>query len=109
MVGAWQIYEHSGNQTFLIKSYEFYKELFWDGIGGKHFGYGYQAVLCLNKMAAILGFPDDAIHWNATGHLILFCLFNKSCILRRPQKHTLKRYDRPNSLTFELPWLVLCN
>ena len=67
MIGAWQIYEHSGNQTFLAKSYEFYKELFWDGIGGKHFGYGYQAVLCLNKMAAILGFPDDAIHWNATG------------------------------------------
>ena len=56
MIGAWQIYEHSGNQTFLAKSYEFYKELFWDGIGGKHFGYGYQAVLCLNKMAVILGF-----------------------------------------------------
>ena len=66
VIGAWQIYEHSGNQTFLAKSYEFYKELFWDGIGGKHFGYGYQAVLCLNKMAAILGFQEDAIHWNAT-------------------------------------------
>ena len=75
VIGAWQIYEHSGNQTFLAKSYEFYKELFWDGIGGKHFGYGYQAVLCLNKMAAILGFQEDAINWNATGHLILLCLF----------------------------------
>ena len=66
VIGAWQIYEHSGNETFLAKSYEFYKTLFWDGIGGKHFGFAYHAVLCLNKMATILGFPQDAIHWNST-------------------------------------------
>ena len=69
MIGAWQIYEHSGNLTFLSKSYEFYKELFWNGIGGNHFGYGYDSVLCLNKMADVLGFPEDAIHWNSTGNI----------------------------------------
>jgi hypothetical protein len=66
VIGAWQIYEHSSNRTFLEKSYEFYKELFWDGIDGKHFGYAYESVLCLNKMADILGSPEDAVHWNST-------------------------------------------
>ena len=32
--GAWQLYEHSGNTTFLQQAYTFYKQLFWDGIGG---------------------------------------------------------------------------
>ena len=66
MIGAWEIYEHSGNVTYLEKAYEFYKELFWEKIGGNHWGYGYEAVLCLNKMADILGFPEDTKHWNAT-------------------------------------------
>lgn len=41
--GAWQIYQHSGNRTFLEKSYQFYKELFWDGIEGKHWLYAYDS------------------------------------------------------------------
>ena len=65
-IGAWQIFEHSGNTTFLAKSYEFYKQLFWDGIRNKVWGYAYDAILCLNKMANVLGFPEDAEHWNAT-------------------------------------------
>ena len=43
MSGAWQIFEHSGNMTFLLKSYAFYKELFWDGIHGDHFFYIYDS------------------------------------------------------------------
>lgn len=66
IIGAWQIYEHSGNRTFLQQAYEFYKDLYWDNIGGKHFGYAYDSVLCLNKMADVLGYPEDAIHWNET-------------------------------------------
>ena len=44
--GAWQVYQHSGNKTFLEKSYQFYKDLFWDGIGGKHWLYAYDSGLC---------------------------------------------------------------
>ena len=66
VLGAWHIFEHSGNLTSLEKSYEFYKELFWDGIGGKLFGYAYDSVLCLNKMAEVLGYPEDPAHWNAS-------------------------------------------
>ena len=29
-------------------------------------GYAYDAILCLNKMADVLGFSQDAEHWNAT-------------------------------------------
>ena len=66
VIGAWQIYEHSGNLNFLEQAYSFYKELFWDGIGGNHFEYGYDSILCLNKMAEVLGQPEDAVHWNTS-------------------------------------------
>jgi hypothetical protein len=64
--GACEIFEHSGNMTFLAQAYAFYKTLFWEGIGGKHFNYAYDAVLCLNRMAELLGHPEDASHWNAS-------------------------------------------
>jgi hypothetical protein len=38
VIGAWQIYEHSGNKTFLAQAYHFYTKLFWDGIGGNILG-----------------------------------------------------------------------
>ena len=66
IIGAWQVFEHSGNMDYLEKAYSFYKELFWDEIGGNHFDYGYDSVLCLNKMAEVLGYSDDATHWNAS-------------------------------------------
>ena len=64
--GACQIYEHSGNLTFLNMSYAFYKELFWDDGMDRTFGYEYDSVLCLNKMAAALGHGNDTAHWNAS-------------------------------------------
>ena len=64
--GAWLTYQHSGNTTFLSLAYEFYKELFWEKLGGLHWQYGYDSVLCLNKMAAVLGQEEDAVHWNET-------------------------------------------
>ena len=66
LIGAWQIYEHSGNKTFLASAYTFYKDLFWGEITGNLFGYVYDAVLALNKMAETLGVAEDAKHWNAT-------------------------------------------
>ena len=47
-------------------AYEFYKELLWEKLGGLHWQYGYDSVLCLNKMAAVLGKEEDAVHWNET-------------------------------------------
>ena len=44
--GAWQVYQHSGNKTFLQESYNFYKELFWQGINGKHWLYAYDSGDC---------------------------------------------------------------
>ena len=61
-----QTYQHSGNTTFLQLAYQFYKELFWDGISGKHWLYAYDSVLSLNAMAAELGCGEDAEHWNTT-------------------------------------------
>ena len=66
IIGAWQIYEHSGNITYLAEAYELYKELFWEDIGGDMWMLGYDSVLCLNKMADVLGVPEDAAHWNAS-------------------------------------------
>ena len=66
VIGAWQIFEHSGNRTYLEQLYAFYKELFWDGIHGTAWYYAYDSVLCLNKMAEVLGHAEDAAHWNAT-------------------------------------------
>jgi len=69
VIGAWQIYEHSGNLTYLNKTYDFYKRLFWDKIDGLHWGYAYDSVLALNKMADTLGFHNDSAHWNETIHM----------------------------------------
>jgi len=66
VIGACQVWEHSGNATFLAAAYDFYKELFWPKIGGRLFGYAYDSVLCLNKMAATLGYHNDSAHWNAS-------------------------------------------
>ena len=64
--GAWLTYQHSGNSSFLRMAYDFYRELFWDGIHGHMWDYAYDSVLCLNKMASILGQEEDAVHWNQT-------------------------------------------
>ena len=64
--GACMVFDHSGNVTFLAEAYSFYKDLFWDGIGDRHWGYAYDSILCLNKMASVLGHPEDAVHWNQT-------------------------------------------
>ena len=63
--GAWKIYEHSGNKTFLSLAYDFYRELNWDEIGHSR-GMDYDAALALEKMAEILGHTDDLGHWNAS-------------------------------------------
>ena len=69
VLGACDIYEHSGNTTFLREAYSFYRSLFWNRIGGTHLNHAYDSVLCLNKMATILGQPEDVAHWNQLGNM----------------------------------------
>ena len=66
VIGACHIWEHSGNTTFLELAYDFYKTLYWDEIRTSFWGYAYDGVLCLNKMATALGYPEHVAHWNAT-------------------------------------------
>ena len=61
--GAWQIYEHSGDMAFLSDVYDFYKALFWSGVC-EHWGYMFNGVESLAKMAIELGYPTDTDHWN---------------------------------------------
>lgn len=60
--GAWKIYEHSRDLSFLTEAYDFYKALMWQSIPG-HWGYEYSAADCLAKMAYELGYPEDMNHW----------------------------------------------
>jgi len=64
VIGAWQIYEHTGDLGFLRDCYEdYYKPLFWDGMHS-HWGAHYDAAECLRKMAVLTGHPEDADHWH---------------------------------------------
>ena len=60
--GAWKIYEHSGDISFLNDTYSFYKALMWQSIPGV-WGYEYSAADRLAMMAVELGYPDDVDHW----------------------------------------------
>jgi len=63
VVGAWQIYQHTGDVDFLRECYkDYYKPLFWDGMLG-HWGVHYDAAECLRKMASLTGHPQDVDHW----------------------------------------------
>lgn len=62
VIGAWQIYEHGGDETFLREAYEFYRELFWDQPSiPRVFGQSYDAGLCLIRMARELGYPEEEV------------------------------------------------
>jgi len=65
VLGAWQVFEHSGDLAFLGQAYDFYKELFKESIPGHLISY--DAVRCLRKMAVTLRRgADEVSHWNAT-------------------------------------------
>ena len=68
--GAWQVYEHSGDKGFLEEAYEFYKDLFSDGISNMMFGYGYDAGYCLGNMTLALDLPEsEALNWHKIARL----------------------------------------
>lgn len=63
VVGAWQIYQHTGDVQFLKDCYDdYFKPLFWNG-AYDHWGAKYEAADYLRQMAILTGHPEDADHW----------------------------------------------
>lgn len=58
VIGAWQIYQHTGDEAFVHDCYDdYFRELFKDGLDG-HWGCHYDAAEHLRQMALITGDGD---------------------------------------------------
>jgi hypothetical protein len=69
VIGAWDIYEHSGDLGFIEEVYEpYFKPLFWNGINN-HWGARFDAVNCLKRMAILTGNSADLEHWHSVGDM----------------------------------------
>ena len=63
VLGAWQIYEHSGDLSFLRKCYEgYFRKVFWKRLGGFAMN-EFEVAETLEKMAGLLGREEDGAHW----------------------------------------------
>ena len=63
VLGAWQIYEHSGDLGFLRKCYEgYFRKVFWKRLGGFAMN-EFEVAETLEKMASLLGHEEDVSHW----------------------------------------------
>jgi hypothetical protein len=63
VLGAWQIYEHSGDLGFLQKCYEgYFRKVFWKRFGGFAMN-EFEVAETLEKMASLLGHEEDVSHW----------------------------------------------
>ncbi len=63
MIGAWQIFQHTGDVGFLHDCYDdYFKVLFKDGMHG-HWGCHYDAAAHLRKMAVLTGDSEDPDRW----------------------------------------------
>ena len=63
VLGAWQIYEHTGDLEFLRKCYAgYFQKVFWKRLVG--FGMNdFEVVKVLEKMAELTGHSNDVHHW----------------------------------------------
>ena len=63
VIGAWDIYQHTGDVKFLHDCYDdYFKILFKDGLAG-HWGCNYDAARYLREMALLTGDKDDPDRW----------------------------------------------
>jgi hypothetical protein len=80
VLGAWQIYEHSGDLGFLRKCYDgYFRKVFWKRLGGFAMN-EFEVAETLEKMAALLGHEEDGAHWNK--------------LIRRDPKHIRRTFDQ---------------
>ncbi len=63
VIGAWQIYQHTGDLEFLHDCYDnYFKVLFKDGMHS-HWGCHYDAAECLREMAILTGDEENPDRW----------------------------------------------
>jgi hypothetical protein len=63
VLGAWQIYQHSGDTVFLRECYDgYFRKVFWNGIIPFAMNQ-FEVAEVLERMAGLTGFADDAEHW----------------------------------------------
>ena len=80
VLGAWQIYEHSGDLNFLRKCYEgYFQKVFRKRLGGFAMN-EFEVAETLEKMATLLGHEEDASHWSE--------------LVRREPKHVRMMFDQ---------------
>ena len=69
VIGAWQIYQHTGDVDFLHDCYDdYFRVLFKDGMHG-HWGCHYDAAEYLRKMAILTGDAEDPDRWLKLVHM----------------------------------------
>ena len=63
VLGAWQIYQHTGDREFLRKCYDgYFRKVFWKRLVG--FGMNdFEVAQILEEMAELSGHPRDIEHW----------------------------------------------
>ena len=80
VLGAWQIYEHSGDLNFLRKCYEgYFRKVFRKRLGGFAMN-EFEVAETLEKMATLLGHDKDVSHWSE--------------LVRREPKHVRMMFDQ---------------
>ena len=63
VLGAWQIYQHTGDVGFLRECYQgYFREVFWGGIPS-FFGNHFAVSEILGEMARLVGSREDVAHW----------------------------------------------
>ena len=63
VLGAWRIYEHTGDVQFLKDCYEgYFREVFYERIA-PFFSNHFEVAEALKAMAKLTGHPDDVEHW----------------------------------------------
>jgi len=63
VLGAWQIYQHTGDVKFLKACYEgHFRKLFWDRLTSFAMN-DFEVARTLERMAELTGHPEDRAHW----------------------------------------------
>jgi hypothetical protein len=80
VLGAWQIYQHTGDRAFIRKCYDgYFKKVFWKKLLGFAMN-DFEVLEILKKMAEISDFPQDVEHWGK--------------IMRQDPKHIRLMFDQ---------------
>ncbi len=68
VIGAWKIYQHTGDVDFLHDCYDDYFKVLFAGGMHSHWGCHYDAAECLRRMAVLTGDREDPDRWLKVVH-----------------------------------------